>query len=66
MGLQEHKSAYVDLIFLLGLPFKTEIPTLETFLVFRLWVHVISLNLIPFITSIETEASFLALAKSIY
>ena len=33
---------------------------------FWLRVHVISLNLIAFIISIETEASLLALAKSIY
>ena len=29
MGLQEDKSSYFGLIFLLGLPFKTEILTLE-------------------------------------
>ena len=36
------------------------------FFFFWLKVHVISLNLIAFIISIETEASLLALAKSIY
>ena len=35
------------------------------FISFWLKVHVISLNLIAFIISIETEASLLALAKSI-
>ena len=35
------------------------------FISYWLKVHVISLNLIAFIISIETEASFLALAKSI-
>ena len=36
------------------------------FFFFGLKLHVISLNLIAFIISIETEASLLALAKSIY
>ena len=35
------------------------------FISYWLKVHVVSLNLIAFIISIETEASFLALAKSI-
>ena len=35
------------------------------FISYLLKVHVVSLNLIAFIISIETEASFLALAKSI-
>ena len=41
-------------------------PKDSLFLFFWLRVHVISLNLIAFILSIETEASLLALAKSIY
>ena len=39
---------------------------LTSFFLFRFKLHVISLNLIALIVSIETEASLLALAKSIY
>jgi len=43
---------------------KGELMPKESFF-FLLRVHIISLNLIAFILSIETEASLLALAKSI-
>ena len=39
---------------------------LASFFLFGLKLHVISLNLIASIISIETEASLLALTKSIY
>ena len=47
---------------------KGELMPKDSLFLFFFWlrVHVISLNLIAFILSIETEASLLALAKSIY
>ena len=48
-----------------ALHFLLKAPCLFFFFFFWLRVHVISLNLIAFIISIETEASPLALAKSI-
>ena len=44
------------------------IPKAPYFFFFSFWlkVHVISLNMIAFIISIETEASLLTLAKSVY
>ena len=57
-------SGYFSLI-ILPLPLKVSDASYLFFLL-GLKLHVISLNLIAFIISIETEASLLALAKSIY
>ena len=63
MGLREHSSPYVGLIFLLRLSFKTEMLTLE----------IVTCKLLlgkrPTISQFfqfSREASLLALAKSIY
>ena len=53
-------------IFYFASPSKGELMPLPSFSLFGLKLHVISLNLIAFIISIETEVLLLALAKSVF